>query len=110
MTAGFPAARPRRLRRTPALRRLAAVTTLRGSDLVLPLFVKEGIGAPQPVPSMPGVVQHTQESLRKEVRALADLGVPAVMLFGVPSQKDARGSQADATDGVVQVALRTLRD
>jgi porphobilinogen synthase len=79
-------------------------------DLVAPLFVKEGVDAPEPVASMPGVVQHTQESLRKEVRALCDLGVPAVMLFGVPAHKDARGSQADARDGVVQVALRNLRD
>ena len=83
---------------------------VRIDDLVAPLFVKQGIDAPEPVASMPGVVQHTQESLRKEVRALADLGVPAVMLFGIPEHKDARGSQADATDGVVQVALRTLRD
>jgi len=100
----------RRLRRTPALRRLVAEHGLRVDDLVAPLFVKEGIDAPEPVPSMPGVVQHTQESLRKEVRALADLGVPAVMLFGVPARKDAHGSGADALDGVVQVALRSLRD
>ncbi len=100
----------RRLRRTPALRRLTAEHRLGVDDLVAPLFVKEGIDAPEPVMSMPGVVQHTHESLRKEVRALADLGVPAVMLFGVPANKDARGSQADAADGVVQVALRTLRD
>ena len=106
----FPEHRLRRLRRTPALRRLVAEHSVRIDDLVAPLFVKEGIDSPEPVASMPGVVQHTQESLRKEVRALADLGVPAVMLFGVPSEKDARGSQADATDGVVQVALRTLRD
>jgi porphobilinogen synthase len=79
-------------------------------DFVAPLFVKDGIDAPEPILSMPGVVQHTQESLRKEVRALCDLGVPAVMLFGVPSRKDARGSEADARDGVVQVALRNLRD
>ena len=79
-------------------------------DLVAPLFVKDGIDAPEPVASMPGVVQHTQESLRKEVRALADLGVPAVVLFGVPRAKDATGSGADAPDGVVQVALRSLRD
>ena len=79
-------------------------------DLVAPLFVKDGIDSPEPVPSMPGVVQHTQESLRKEVRALADLGIPAVILFGVPAVKDARGSAADAADGVVQVALRSLRE
>jgi porphobilinogen synthase len=92
------------------MRRLVAETRLAIDDLVAPLFVKEGISAPEPVASMPGVVQHTQESLRKEVRALADLGVPAVILFGVPATKDATGSSADAPDGVVQVALRNLRD
>ena len=72
--------------------------------------MKEGIDAPEPIASMPGVVQHTQESLRKEVHALADLGIPGVMLFGIPAHKDARGSQADARDGVVQTAVRNLRD
>ena len=106
----FPERRMRRLRRTPALRRLVAEARLSVDDLVAPLFVKEGIDAPEAVASMPGVVQHTQESLRKEVRALADLGVPAVILFGVPAHKDATGSGADAPDGVVQIALRNLRD
>jgi len=106
----FPERRMRRLRRTPALRRLVGEHRVGVDDLVAPLFVKEGIDAPEPVVSMPGVMQHTHESLRKEVRALADLGVPAVMLFGVPAQKDARGSGADAADGVVQVALANLRD
>ncbi len=106
----FPEHRPRRLRRTSALRRLVAEVGLSVDDLVAPLFVKEGIVEPEPVASMPGVVQHTHESLRKEVRALADLGVPAVVLFGVPALKDANGSQADAPDGVVQIALRNLRD
>src|SRR5205807_5164744 len=106
----FPEQRPQRLRRTPSIRRLVAEARVSVDDLVAPLFVKDGIDAPEPVPSMPGVVQHSQESLRKEVRALADLGIPAVMLFGIPAHKDARGSQADAADGVVQVALRTLRD
>ncbi|HKA92309.1 MAG TPA: porphobilinogen synthase [Acidimicrobiia bacterium] len=106
----FPEHRPRRLRRTAALRRLVGETHVAVDDLVAPLFVKEGIDAPEPVASMPGVLQHTQESLRKEVRALADLGVPAVVLFGVPAAKDATGSGADAPDGVVQVALRSLRD
>ena len=87
-----------------------AETRLTVDDLVAPLFVKEGIDAPEPVPSMPGVVQHTVESLRKEVQALADLGVPAVILFGIPARKDGRGSSADAADGIVQVALRSLRD
>jgi porphobilinogen synthase len=106
----FPEQRMRRLRRTPALRRLVAEATLSVDDLVAPLFVKEGADAPQPIASMPGVVQHTQESLRKEVRALADLGIPAVILFGIPAAKDGRGSGADAADGVVQNALRNLRD
>jgi porphobilinogen synthase len=106
----FPERRLRRLRRTPALRRLVAEARVSVDDLVAPLFVKDGIGAPEPISSMPGVVQHTQESVRKEVRALADLGVPAVILFGIPAAKDAVGSGADATDGVVQVALRNLRD
>jgi len=106
----FPEQRPRRLRRTGALRRLVAETRLDVDDLVAPLFVKEGIDDPEPVVSMPGVVQHTQESLRKEVRALADLGVPGVILFGVPAAKDAVGSGADAADGVVQVAIRNLKD
>jgi porphobilinogen synthase len=106
----YPERRLRRLRRTPALRRLVAEYRVTVDDFAAPLFVKDGIDAPEPILSMPGVVQHTQESLRKEVRALCDLGVPAVMLFGVPSRKDARGSEADAPDGVVQVALRNLRD
>ncbi len=87
-----------------------AETRLDVNDLVAPLFVKEGIAEPEPVPSMPGVVQHTRDSLRREARALADLGVPGVILFGIPAAKDARGSAADAPDGIVQVALRDLRD
>jgi porphobilinogen synthase len=106
----FPERRLRRLRRTPTLRRLVAETRLSVDGLVAPLFVKEGIDGPEPIASMPGVVQHTQESLRKEVHELAGLGVPAVMLFGIPVVKDARGSGADATDGVVQTAVRNLRD
>src|SRR5438094_5558705 len=100
----------RRLRRTPALRRLVAESRLSVDDLVAPLFVREGIEAPAPVPSLPGVVQHTRESLRKEVRELAGLGIPAVVLFGVPATKDATGSQAWDPDGIVQLALRDLRD
>src|SRR5437588_9128325 len=100
----------RRLRRTPALRRLVAEARVSVDDLVAPLFVREGIEAPQPVPSLPGVVQHTRESLRKEVRHLADLGIPAVILFGIPTHKDAQGSEAWNPDGIVQVALRDLRD
>ncbi len=106
----FPASRPRRLRRTAAWRRLVAETRLGVDDLVAPLFVREGITDPQPIASLPGVVQHTRESLRKEVAGLADLGVPAVILFGVPARKDAVGSEAWNPDGIVQVALRDLRE
>ena len=106
----YPARRMRRLRRTPALRRLVAGTRLSVDDLVAPLFVREGVDAPVPITSLPGVVQHTRESLRKEVGALADLGVPAVILFGVPARKDAVGSSAWDPDGIVQLALRDVRD
>ncbi|MEI7999749.1 MAG: porphobilinogen synthase [Actinomycetes bacterium] len=105
----FPDQRPRRLRRTPALRRLVAQTRVSVDDLVAPLFVKEGISEPDPVASMPGVVQHTIPSLTAEVRTLRDLGVPAVIVFGIPAVKDARGSGADDPDGIVQRALRELR-
>ena len=106
----FPEQRPRRLRRTTAIRRLVSQHNLSIDDLVAPLFVKEGITDAEPVASMPGVMQHTQSSLRAEVKELASLGVPGIMLFGVPSHKDAVGSQADARDGVVQTAIRNLRD
>src|SRR5579885_1996135 len=100
----------RRLRRTPALRRLVAETRLSVDDLIAPLFVREGIDAPHPIESLPGVVQHTRESLRKDVRALADLGVPGLILFGVPLVKDATGSQAWDPQGIVQVALGDVKD
>jgi porphobilinogen synthase len=99
----------RRLRRTPAMRRLVAETRLSVDDLVAPLFVREGIRSPEPVPSMPGVVQHTIESLRKEARDLAGLGIPALVLFGVPAGKDRVGSAAWDPGGIVQVALAELR-
>ena len=104
----YPVSRPRRLRRTVALRRLAAQTRLSPADLVLPMFVKEGIDAPRPIASMPGVVQHTGESLRKAAYEAVEAGVGGVILFGIPAVKDARGSGADDPDGVVQVALRDL--
>ena len=106
----FPVSRPRRLRRTAALRRLVAETRLSVDDLVAPLFVREGIDEPQPVASLPGVFQQTRASLRAEVSALHDLGVPGVILFGIPERKDAVGSEAWNPDGIVQVALRDLRD
>ncbi|HEY8092553.1 MAG TPA: porphobilinogen synthase [Acidimicrobiales bacterium] len=107
---GFPEQRPRRLRTSVAMRRLVAQTRLSVDDLVAPLFVREGIDVAQPIASLPGVVQHTRESLRKEVAELAALGVPAVMLFGIPLRKDDEGSEAWNPDGIVQVALRDLRD
>jgi porphobilinogen synthase len=105
----FPERRMRRLRRTPALRRLVAETRLSVDDLIAPLFVREGIDEPVPITSLPGQVQHTRESLRKEVAELAGLGVPAVMLFGVPATKDPEGSQAWHPEGIVQLALQDLR-
>ncbi len=105
----FPQRRLRRLRRTPALRRLVAETRVSVDDLVAPLFVREGSSEPQPIASLPGAVQHTRESLRKEVAELAALGVPAVILFGLPAAKDAEGSEAWDEHGIVQVALRDLR-
>ena len=108
--AAFPERRPRRLRRTPALRRLVAENRLSVDDLVAPLFVREGIRDPQPIASLPGVVQHTRASLRAEVAALRDIGVPGVILFGIPDRKDEVGSEAWNPDGIIQMALRDLRD
>ena len=105
-----PSVRPRRLRRTAAIRDLVAQHHLRVDDLVAPLFVREGIDEPQPIESLPGVVQHTRASLRSEVAALAELGVRGVILFGVPATKDPMGSGAYDPNGIVQVALRDLRD
>ena len=107
-TAQFPKARPRRLRRTAALRRLAAQTSVRPADLVLPMFIKEGISEPQPVVSMPGVVQHTRDSLRKAAAEAVGAGVGGLILFGVPAVKDARGSAADDPNGILALALRDL--
>ena len=89
---------------------MVAETRLSPDDLIAPLFVREGIAEPQPIVSLPGVVQHTRASLRDEVRELRAVGVPAVILFGVPARKDATGSGAWDPDGIVQLALRDLRD
>jgi porphobilinogen synthase len=105
---GFPTTRLRRLRRTPALRRLVSDVTLRPADLVLPMFVREGIDEASPISSMPGVVQHSQESLVKAALEAVEAGVGGLMIFGVPLRKDARGSGADDPDGVLNVALRRL--
>lgn len=108
--AGFPARRPRRLRSTPALRRLVAENHLSVDDLVAPLFLREGIDEPVPISSLPGVVQHSVDSLLAEAEQIARLGIPALILFGVPASKNADGSGAWNPDGIVQVGLRRLRD
>ncbi len=105
----FPEHRPRRLRRTPALRGLIRETELSVRDLVAPLFVKEGIAEPMPIPSMPGQFQHTLESLRKEAVEIAGKSVPALILFAVPASKDAEGSASHDPAGIAQEALRLLR-
>jgi porphobilinogen synthase len=106
---GFPTDRGRRLRRTPALRRWVAQTRLHPADFVLPLFVKEGIADPLDVASMPGVQQHSLDSLRRAAVEAVEAGVGGLILFGIPQHKDAVGTQADADDGIVQQALRALR-
>ena len=105
----FPAQRPRRLRASAALRGLVAETDLSASRLIAPLFVAEGRDGPRPILSLPGHSQHTLDSLRREVEALARAGVGAVILFGVPEAKDETGSGAWDPEGVVQVALARLR-
>jgi porphobilinogen synthase len=105
----FPTHRPRRLRTTPAMRRLVAETDVRPRHLVLPMFVKEGAAEPVPIPSMPGVVQHTRDSLRKAAVEAVQAGVGGLMLFGVPAARDATGSAGVDPDGVLNVALRDVR-
>ena len=105
----FPTHRPRRLRTTPAMRRLVAETDLRPRQLVLPMFVREGIDEPVPVASMPGVVQHTRETLRKAATEAVTAGVGGLMLFGVPAEHDATGSAGVDPDGILNAALRDVR-
>ena len=106
----FPQQRLRRLRRTPALRRIVAETTLSASDLIAPIFVREAIESPQEITSLPGVMQHTLESALEEIEELRQLGVAAVIFFGVPLEKDAEGSGAWDSEGIVQVMLRAARE
>jgi porphobilinogen synthase len=100
-----PSVRPRRLRTTPALRRMVAETSLEARQLVLPVFVREGLSEPQPISSMPGVVQHTRSSLLKAVAEAAELGLGGVMLFGIPEHKDATGSGGVDPAGVLNLAI-----
>ncbi|HEX6937665.1 MAG TPA: porphobilinogen synthase [Actinomycetes bacterium] len=106
--ATFPAGRPRRLRRTAALRSLVAQTRPSPADLVLPMFVKEGLDAPVPIGSMPGVVQHSRDSLRKAAVEAVQAGVGGLMLFGVPAVRDPVGRGATDDDGVLNVAIRDV--
>ena len=106
----YPQNRPRRMRRTAALRTLLRETSLIPSDLIAPLFVKEGIDQPLPIASMPGQFQHSLESLAKEAREIASRGVIGFVLFGVPERKDDEGSEAWNPDGIAQRGLRALRD
>src|SRR6201986_766946 len=110
MSAGFPEVRARRLRGTRALRAMVAETALRPAELVLPVFVKEGIADPQPIGSMPGVVQHTRESLRKAAAAAAEAGAGGIIVSGIPADKDGLGSAADDPEGISQVAISDIRD
>ncbi|WP_445258485.1 porphobilinogen synthase [Nocardioides aurantiacus] len=103
--AGFPEVRPRRLRRTPALRRMVAETSLRPSQLVLPMFVGEGLTEPREIASMPGVVQHTRESLKRASAEAVASGLGGVMLFGLPETKDATGSAGIDPAGILNVAI-----
>ncbi|MGO9558118.1 MAG: porphobilinogen synthase [Acidimicrobiales bacterium] len=106
----FPARRMRRLRSTDAIRRLVAEVQISPDDFVAPVFVREGITEPNPISSLPGVVQHTIDSLTVEAKRLVSLGVPALICFGVPAAKDARGSGASDAGGVAQQAMRAVRD
>ncbi|WP_225851162.1 porphobilinogen synthase [Streptomyces sp. HPF1205] len=104
----FPGTRPRRLRTSPAMRRLVAENRLNPAELILPAFVREGISEPQPVSSMPGVVQHTRDTLRKAAVEAAEAGVGGIMLFGLPERKDAVGTAGTDPDGILQVAIRDV--
>lgn len=106
MTTSGPVRRPRRLRRTPAIRELVAETSLRPGQLILPVFVREGADEPTPISSMPGVVQHSRDSLRQAATEAAELGLGGIMLFGVPTTKDAVGSGAVDPEGILNVAIR----
>ncbi|GAA2734688.1 porphobilinogen synthase [Pedococcus aerophilus] len=105
-----PVIRPRRLRQSPAVRRLVAETRLHPAELVLPVFVREGITEPVEISAMPGVVQHTVESLVAEAHRAVEAGLGGLMLFGVPEHKDAVGSGADDPEGILNVALRAVAD
>jgi len=107
---GFPTQRPRRLRQTAAVRALVAETRLHPADLVLPVFVREGAAEALPITSMPGVVQHSLDSLAAVAKESVAAGLGGLMLFGVPTNRDAVGSGAVDPEGILNVGLRTVRD
>jgi porphobilinogen synthase len=107
-TGGFPSVRPRRLRRTAAMRRMVAETRVHPADLVLPLFVREGLGEPRAISSLPGVVQHSRDSLRKAAAEAVAAGVGGLMIFGVPASRDAVGSAGTDPDGILNAAMRDV--
>jgi porphobilinogen synthase len=108
MAVEIPVVRPRRLRSTPAVRRLVAQTRLHPAELILPMFVREGVSAPVPISAMPGVVQHTRDTLRKAAVEAAEAGIGGLMLFGVPAVQDAIGSEGTNPDGILQRAIRDV--
>ncbi len=109
-SAGFPVARPRRLRLSETMRRMVRETTLSPSDFIYPLFVRHGENIRQPIASMPGQSQWSVDRLRDEAREIAALGIPAVVLFGIPASKDATGSENYAADGIVPRAIRAIKE
>ena len=106
----YPVYRPRRLRESPLLRKMVRETTLRTDDLILPLFVIHGRGSREPISSMPGQARLTIDELLKECKDAASMGIPAVLLFGLPQEKDPRGSEAYAEDGIIQQAVRAVKE
>lgn len=105
----FPTQRPRRLRNTPAMRRLVAEYRVHRADLILPVFVKEGLREPKPIPSMPGVVQHSSDSLRRAAAEAAEKGLGGIMLFGIPAERDSMGSGSIAEQGILNRSIREVR-
>src|SRR5260370_40558883 len=106
----FPLSRPRRLRESPLLRSLVREPTLRAADFVYPLFAVHGRGVREPIGSMPGQYRLSIDELLKECKDAASMGIPAVLLFGLPRDKDPRGTEAYAEDGIIQQAVRAVKD
>ena len=106
----FPVYRPRRLRESPLLRKMVRETTLRTDDLVMPFFVGHGRGMRDPISSMPGQAKLSIDELLKECKDAASMGIPAILLFGLPHEKDPRGSEAYAEDGIIQQAVRAVKE